>query len=94
MKEKGKCSCAAFYKNYTCKHHIGIAKRLCFVFIPNVTKNVPIGQKRQRGRPVQINKALEYQPDQVPVRMSENAKTTTMAVASSNYFIKKTYDIG
>ena len=91
MKEKGKCSCTAFHKNYTCKHLIGFAKRLHFVFIPNVAKNVPIGKKRPRGRPVQVNKALKYQPDQAPVQVSlsnatslTNTGTVTTAPATTS----------
>ena len=40
---------------------------------------MPIGQKRPRGRPVHVNKALEYQPDQFPVRVSETNSTAATA---------------
>ena len=59
--KNGKCSCPAFHKSYICKHVIGLAARLKFVIIPNLAKNVPIGEKRQRGRPALALKALHYQ---------------------------------
>jgi hypothetical protein len=34
-----------------CKHVIGLAIRLKYVVPPLEAKNIPLGQKRKRGRP-------------------------------------------
>ena len=60
--KNAKCSCPAYFKNYICKHIIGLAARLKFIVIPNEAKTVPIGEKRKRGRPARAKKALETQP--------------------------------
>lgn len=56
--EKGVCSCPHFLKIFICKHLIGVAIRLKLTKPPPVAKNVPIGQKRKRGRPKLASKAL------------------------------------
>ncbi|XP_048481537.1 uncharacterized protein LOC125489545 [Plutella xylostella] len=58
---QGKCNCPAFYKNYMCKHIMGLAIRLKFANPPPEAKNVPIGQKRKRGRPSKSRPALVIQ---------------------------------
>lgn len=59
--EKGQCDCADFFKKYMCMHIVGIALRMKFVEAPPEAKNVPIGQKRKRGRPALAKAALVYQ---------------------------------
>ena len=54
----GKCSCPKFFKSFMCKHLIGTAIRLKFAKAPPAAKQVPIGQKRRRGRPKEAIKAL------------------------------------
>ena len=41
-----------------CKHVIGLAIRLKLAKPPAAAKDVPIGQKRRRGRPSKDTKAL------------------------------------
>ena len=57
----GKCTCPNFFKNYICKHVIGLAIRLKYTTPPAEAKNVPIGQKRKRGRPTKARPALIVQ---------------------------------
>ena len=52
------CTCAIFLKSYVCKHVIGIAIRLGLAEAPLEAKNVPLGQKRKRGRPSRAKPAL------------------------------------
>ena len=52
------CNCIDFCKNYKCKHVLGIAIRLKKVEVPPAAKNVPLGEKRKRGRPSKASKAL------------------------------------
>jgi hypothetical protein len=49
-----------YYKLFfdTCKHIFGLAGRLGYDKFPAVAKNIPIGQKRKRGRPSKCKKAL------------------------------------
>lgn len=54
----GKCSCAAFYKEFICKHLLGMAIRYNFIQPPLEAKQVPIGQKRKRGRPQKAKNAF------------------------------------
>jgi predicted nucleic acid-binding Zn finger protein len=56
--KNGKCTCPGFFKKYICKHIIGLSIRLKYVRPPATAKQVPIGQKRKRGRPKQATKAL------------------------------------
>lgn len=57
----GTCSCPAFLKQYLCKHLLGLAIRLKYVEPPPEARNIPIGQKRKRGRPTKSKKALLVQ---------------------------------
>jgi hypothetical protein len=57
----GKCDCPMFYKHYMCKHVMGLAIRLKLTSPPLEAKNVPIGQKRKRGRPTKSKPALIIQ---------------------------------
>ena len=47
------CTCPNFLKNYICKHSLGMAIHLKALncVVPAIAKNIPIGQKRRRGRP-------------------------------------------
>ena len=52
------CTCPHFLKQYKCKHSIGMALRLKLVKPPLEAKQIPIGQKRKRGRPKKAKLAL------------------------------------
>ena len=52
------CTCPQFLKHYICKHIVGIASRLKYIKIISEAKNVPIGEKRKRGRPRKATRAL------------------------------------
>jgi hypothetical protein len=52
------CSCKRSLKVHLCKHILGLAGRLGYVKFPAMAKNIPIGQKRKRGRPSKCKKAL------------------------------------
>jgi len=56
--ENGSCTCPGFLKNYICKHLLGIAITEKYFQVQPEAKNVPIGQKRKRGRPSKATKAL------------------------------------
>ncbi|CAF3269215.1 unnamed protein product [Rotaria sp. Silwood2] len=56
-----RCTCPAFLKNYICKHIIGMSIRLKLCKPPPAAKNVPIGEKRKRGRPAKARRALLMQ---------------------------------
>lgn len=53
-----RCSCAKHMKEYTCKHAVGVLLRLGMLEAPDTAKNVPIGEKRKRGRPGKAKAAL------------------------------------
>lgn len=55
------CSCPCFLKQNTCKHSLGMQIRLKLVDVPPAVKSVPLGQKRKRGRPSKVKKALIVQ---------------------------------
>lgn len=55
------CSCPCFLKHLTCKHSLGMQIRLNLCNVPPQAKNVPLGQKRKRGRPALSKKALLIQ---------------------------------
>ena len=57
------CTCKRAMKNVICKHILGVGSRLGYCKIPNEAKNIPIGQKRKRGRPAKAKKALVRQPE-------------------------------
>jgi hypothetical protein len=50
-----------FFKQLCCKHIVGIAIRLKHALPPPEAKNIPIGEKRKRGRPAKAKKALIVQ---------------------------------
>ena len=58
---KATCTCQSFFKNYICKHIIGISIRLKYCKASPEAKNVKIGTKRERGRPSKARKALLIQ---------------------------------
>ena len=45
---KAKCNCPAFFKNYICKHIVGMAIRLKHCKPPPAAKTVPIGEKKKK----------------------------------------------
>lgn len=55
------CSCPFFLKKFMCKHILGILLRTKVLHAPSEAKNVPIGEKRKRGRPPKAKKALIVQ---------------------------------
>jgi len=55
------CSCPFFLKHLTRKHSLGMLIRLKLSEVPPQAKNVPLGQKRKRGRPGVAKKALIVQ---------------------------------
>lgn len=57
----GTCNCPDYLRNYVCKHLAGLAIRLKLVEPPTEARNVPIGEKRRRGRPTKAKKALIVQ---------------------------------
>lgn len=59
--EKGFCDCADFFKLFICKHVVGIALRMKFTEAPLEAKNIPIGQKRKKGRPALAKAAFIVQ---------------------------------
>ena len=54
---EGVCTCPHFFKNYVCKHILGVAIRSKKFKVPAEAKDVPIGLKRKRGRPKSARKA-------------------------------------
>lgn len=59
--QAGSCTCPVFMKSYTCKHLLGIAIFKKFLTVSEEAKAIPIGQKRKRGRPTAVKKALLVQ---------------------------------
>lgn len=55
------CTCPAYLKRLTCKHIVGMCIRLQLVNVPDSAKNIPLGQKRKRGRPGRARRALVVQ---------------------------------
>lgn len=55
---KSVCSCPSFYKNYMCKHILGIAMMKKIVKPPKTANTDVIGQKTKRGRKPNATKAL------------------------------------
>lgn len=48
------CTCPYFLKNYLCKHIVGLAIKSNLVVAPMEACQIPIGQKRGRGRPKKV----------------------------------------
>jgi len=59
--KKYTCTCPSFYKNYNCKHICEIAIIGGLFTVSPEAKNIPIGKKRKRGRPVVARTALIVQ---------------------------------
>ena len=59
--DQGICNCPAFFKNFMCKHIVGVAIRLNLDKPPPAGKDVQIGEKRRRGRSSKAKKALLVQ---------------------------------
>lgn len=55
------CDCAMGFKQYVCEHIVGIALRLKIVEAPAEAKNVPLNQRRKRGRPAKAKSSLQFQ---------------------------------
>lgn len=58
---KGTCTCPAFFKDFICKHIVGISMRLKCIDVPVEAKQIPIGSTRKRGRPSKAKRALLIQ---------------------------------
>lgn len=56
-----RCDCVIGFKQYLCEHIVGIALRLKIIEAPAEAKNLPLGQKRKRGRPAKSKPALQQQ---------------------------------
>ena len=56
--QQGICNCPSFFKEYICKHIVGMAIRLKFCRPPSAAKDIPLGEKQKRGRPRKATKAL------------------------------------
>ncbi len=57
---EARCSCPFFFKNYSCKHTVGIAIRTGLVKPPLEVRGPPMEQKRKRGRPAKAGTALSF----------------------------------
>jgi hypothetical protein len=57
----GNCNCPVFLKQGVYKHLIGMAIRLGVAKPPDEAKNIPLEQKRKRGRPSKAKPALVMQ---------------------------------
>lgn len=55
---EGTCTCPSFMKRFLCKHVMGLAIRLKYAKPPPSAKNIPLGEKRKRGRPKKATRAL------------------------------------
>ena len=56
--KKSRCSCPVCLKERICKHVVGLAVKEGLYELRPEAKDIPIGQKRQRGRPTKAKKAL------------------------------------
>ena len=54
----GSCTCRDYFKKYVCKHMVELTIRNKLVKVPLAAKQVPIGEKRSRGRPKLATQAL------------------------------------
>ncbi len=59
--EDTKMELPSFFKNYMCKHVVGMAIRLKYRKPPAVAKTVSIGEKRKRGRSTKDKRSLLVQ---------------------------------
>lgn len=53
-----KCTCKYFFKEYMCKHIIGLAAKHRLFKLPREANNQKISSKAKRGRPALAKKAL------------------------------------
>jgi len=51
------CTCHIFLKEGVCHHSLGMEIRQKRVTVPPAAKNIPLGEKRKRGRPSLAKKA-------------------------------------
>lgn len=58
---EGKCSCRDYFKHFICQHIVGVSLRMKYVVAPDEAKNIPLGQKRKRGRVALAKAALVLQ---------------------------------
>ena len=56
--ELSTCNCPRFKKEYICKHAMGIAIINKLYNVQAEAKAIPLGEKRKRGRPTGVKKAL------------------------------------
>lgn len=56
--EESICSCPFFLKSYSCKHIVGLASKLNLFELSAKAKTVPLGERRNRGRPAKCSKTL------------------------------------
>lgn len=54
----GSCTCPGYYKEFLCKHIVGIAMRHKYLAVPIDAKIVPTSSQRKRGRPPIAKRAL------------------------------------
>jgi hypothetical protein len=59
--KKSKYNCPEFFKNYKCKHFVGIAIRLKYFKPPSSAKTVPIVEERKRVRSARTKPAFSVQ---------------------------------
>ena len=59
--EEFSCTCPAYTKHCICKHVLGLKIRQKSICVPNEAKQIPLGQKRKRGRPTMAKRALLVQ---------------------------------
>lgn len=55
------CTCPFFTKKNQCKHSLGMRIKRKEVVVPQEAKNIPLGQRRKRGRPSKAKQALLVQ---------------------------------
>ena len=55
---KSICTCPGFLKEYICPHIIALAIKYELCDAPLAAKNVPLGERRKRGRPSLAKKAF------------------------------------
>lgn len=59
--DQSTCTCPPFLKSLQCKHIVGMYIRLKLLPVPPEAKQIPMGQKRKRGRPAKAKRALMVQ---------------------------------
>lgn len=74
------CTCPSYFRDYICKHILGVAAITKINPIPNEAKAVCIEQKAPRGRPAKAKKALEYQ---APVTQNPVSEAQAQVAKSS-----------